>query len=695
MKFGKNHLFKETKIHHKLVLSFLLISLVPLSFNGVFTYLASKRAIANKIKDYSQESLTQKTVNISGKLEGYENISFQLIANTEVSSILTTMINSNDFFERYNMKKLFTQYLGGFKYNDEHILDMVFLNLEHESIYSLSDRVPKSFLESLPFKNFCQKINSTELAWSSLLPITDISGNTINSIIVGRKIQNNTNEDIGIFFVFIEEKSLDNLLNHELYLKEESTMLNKSTIKYSMLLDKQGQIISSPFKEYVGNNLNSFIKEDKPLDLLLGSTESETYSILDQTKVLLTCKPMENNWYILGVSPVSYLFDEISQLRWITYSLLILVGIFAFVVSWKVSKGISTPLNQVVNAMKLTEDGDLQKRTHINSRDELGYLGNAFNNMVEKFSTLILETKKAIQEVVQLGILMDQSAAEFTRTSEGVATAMEQITKGTMEQSTETEQTSSQILELAGGVDRVIQRTTDIEGIAQSTKGLGSHSQQAMKQLLEKSQETGEITDLIVRNINELTTEAKEIEQIIEAITNFAEQANLLAVNTAIEAARAGDAGRGFAVLAKKINRLSVQSKEAADNIGNILTGIQNKALVSAEIAEKAHQTVDEHIEAVNIVSKNFEEIIFAMDEAVTMANKVRLDLAQVNDFKESSVSSILNINSISEETAAAAEEVSSAAEEQTSTASEVQKLATTLKEMAVRLENTIKVFKI
>ena len=315
--------------------------------------------------------------------------------------------------------------------------------------------------------------------------------------------------------------------------------------------------------------------------------------------------------------------------------------------------------------------------------------------MVEKFSTLILETKKAIQEVVQLGILMDQSAAEFTRTSEGVATAMEQITKGTMEQSTETEQTSSQILELAGGVDRVIQRTTDIEGIAQSTKGLGSHSQQAMKQLLEKSQETGEITDLIVRNINELTTEAKEIEQIIEAITNFAEQANLLAVNTAIEAARAGDAGRGFAVLAKKINRLSVQSKEAADNIGNILTGIQNKALVSAEIAEKAHQTVDEHIEAVNIVSKNFEEIIFAMDEAVTMANKVRLDLAQVNDFKESSVSSILNINSISEETAAAAEEVSSAAEEQASTASEVQKLATTLKEMAVRLENTIKVFKI
>lgn len=212
---------------------------------------------------------------------------------------------------------------------------------------------------------------------------------------------------------------------------------------------------------------------------------------------------------------------------------------------------------------------------------------------------------------------------------------------------------------------------------------------------IKKSQETGEITDLIVRNINELTTEAKEIEQIIEAITNFAEQANLLAVNTAIEAARAGDAGRGFAVLAKKINRLSVQSKEAAGNIGNILTRIQNKALVSAEIAEKAHQTVDEHTESVNIVNKNFEEIIFAMDEAVKMASKVRLDLAQVNDFKESSVSSILNIHSISEETAAVAEEVSSATEEQASTASEVQKLATTLKEMAVKLENTIKVFKI
>ena len=430
------------QIRYKLVLFFLLIALVPLSLSGGVTYLCAKEAILNKAKDYSKESLTQKAINIRVKLENYEGISFQLIANNEINNTVDGMVNNPDFFKRYNMKGLFTQYLAGFKYGDDLIFDLVFIDPGLKLIYNLSDRVPQSFISSQPFNQFCQELNAHEFAWSSLLPVTNINGEIVNTVILGRKItKNGTNEKLGFFLIFLKEESLDRLLNHELYVEGKNSFLNKKRMKYTMLLHEQGQVISSPYKEHVGQEITTLIKKDKPLDLL---NQNETYSTLEHTKVLFTHQPLGHGWYLLNVFPVSYLFKDIVPLRWITLTLLILAGLFAFLLSWRLSKMIASPLNQVVNAMQQTEDGDLKQRTNITSEDELGYLGRAFNNMMDKFTTLIGDTKKAVDQVVQLSDLMNQSADEFTYTSEGVATAMEQITKGTVEQSTEVEKTSSE-----------------------------------------------------------------------------------------------------------------------------------------------------------------------------------------------------------------------------------------------------------
>jgi len=671
------------------MLFFLLIALIPLSFSGGVTFLFAKNAIINKIKDYSKESLAQKAVNIKVKLKNYEDISFQLIANSEINNIVNSMVNSPDFFERYNMKNLFTQYLAGFKYGDDLIFDMVFLDPGQKVVYNLSDRIPQSFFDTPTFRQYSQELDRHEFAWSSLLPVSNI-----NTVIFGRKItKNGTNEILGSFFIFLREESLDQILNHELYSEGNNGFLNKNKNKYSMIVSEDGRIISAPFKDFVGETITSLTKGHQPL--AFKNNQNEFYGSLENTRVLFAYQPLEYNWSILNVFPVSYLFKEIGWLRWITLSLLLLAGLFAFILSLRLSKMISTPLNQVVNSMRQTEDGDLRHRTNINSKDELGYLGKAFNKMVDKFSSLIIDTKKAVDQVVPLSELMNQSADELTQTSEGVAIAMERITMGTTEQSTEIEKTSSEILHLAKGIDQVMQRTGEIEGIAHSTKRLSLNSQEAMNLLLTKAKETGAITDLVYENINELTTEANEIGKITETITNFAEQANLLAINTAIEAARVGEAGRGFSVLSDEIDNLGAQSKKAAAMINSILSRIQEKALLSAEYVGQARQIVDEHFTAVTTVNDTFNEIITAMDKTVAMINQAALDLTQINLLKVSSVDSMLTINTISGETVSAAEEVSGAAEEQASTATQLQQLAFNLKIMAERLEEAIKVFRV
>lgn len=679
-------------IHYKLILYFLLIALVPLALSGGVSFLFTRNAIINKIKDYSRESLSQKAVNLRVKLENYEDLSFQLIANNEINHIVDLMVNSSGFFERYNMKNLLTQYLAGFKYGDDLIFDMVFLDPRQKVVYNLSDRVPQRFIDTPAFTEYARQLDDHEFLWSSLFPVPNIDQTTVNTVILGRKIgKNGTNEKLGTFFIFLREESLDQLLNYELYHGEKSQVPDRKRNKYSMLLDGDGRVISAPFKDYVGAMMTTLL--DQPLDLQ--KSRNGVYRGLEKTRVLLTSQPFADHWSLFNVYPVSYLFREITGLRWITFFLLLFAGGFAFLLSWRISKMISLPINQVVNTMKQTENGDLRHRTDIQSEDELGYLGKAFNMMMEKFSSLLVDTKKAVAQVVQFSEMMNQSAEALSQTSEGVASAMEQITRGTTEQSAEIEKTSSEILHLAEGIDQVLQRTGEVEAIARTTKRLSLNSQEAVNQLLVKAKETGEITDLVYERINELTAEANEIVKITEAITNFADQANLLAINTAIEAARVGEVGRGFAVLAGEIDKLGTQSKKAAAMINDILSRIQQKALLTTEYVGQAHRIVDGHLSAVTTVNDTFAEIIAAMDQTVTMINQAALDWAKVNRLKESAVESMLTISSIAGETASAAEEVSAAAEEQAGTATYLQQLAGNLKDMAGKLEEAIQIFKV
>ena len=151
----------------------------------------------------------------------------------------------------------------------------------------------------------------------------------------------------------------------------------------------------------------------------------------------------------------------------------------------------------------------------------------------------------------------------------------------------------------------------------------------------------------------------------------------------------------GFAVVADEVNKLAAQSQSAAKSINQLLTEIETKTLTSTKTAAKAHQIAMEQLDAVQQTQRAFDDITKAMRILVSHLSEVDTHLQGINDVKDQTLQAILNINSISEETAASSQEVAAAIEEQTAVTEEVGRMANQLQKMSEELVSGIVKFRI
>ena len=287
---------------------------------------------------------------------------------------------------------------------------------------------------------------------------------------------------------------------------------------------------------------------------------------------------------------------------------------------------------------------------------------------------------------------MENSSKESADNSASVAVAIQQISQGAFEQSTEAEKAPI-ANDLAEKIELAVTKFEEIGTTTRATKELSINSKDAVRVLLQRAEETDQITKEITRNSAQLHISMEKIREITDVITGITEQTNLLALNASIEAARAGEAGRGFAVVATEINKLANQSREAAETINQILGEIQLLSSMAAKTSDEAHQVVGEHMAAVDTVRNLFDEISAAMDNIITNNDQMVPLIGIINEYKEQTIQAIMNISTISEESASSSEEVAAISEEQTFFANQVKDLANKLHDLAVELVQATDVF--
>ncbi len=675
----------KISIRRRLIIFFLLLSIVPVLLLGPITYQYAKNTITNKITKYSLQSLVQASIPLDLLIQKYEDLSVQLQVDLGYQALIKDYFNNGTVLSADESIKIFDDTLA----YDANVRGLILGSLNHTN----------SFLGAGfgDLESSYSRLKETSVYHEALEKLGQLCWGIVDNDLLMTRIVIDlaTGEPMGVFAVIFNGLKINQMINFGSL--ELSDSLSFGSSPYSILIRAEGEILSSPFTEEMGLTINDLI-DGVEINNILENKSASGYFFdrLRNNDTLVTYYMMSSkDWYLLSFAPHDYLFKEIRAIGTIIFGFIILLLLISVTFSYTVSLGISNPLNQVKEAMAKAQNGDLTVKVEINTRDELHDLGNSFNFMTARIGDLIRKVKEAIATVANRSKVLEYSSVQSTQSAEGIAIASNEITKGTIEQTAEAEKTANQMTVLANEIEVAATKFTEVELVSAHTRDLSIRSKSIMEELIQKANESNQITETITTDISELNKSSEEIRNVTNLITNIAEQTNLLALNAAIEAARAHELGSGFAVVADEVNKLANRTDTAAKAINDLLKGIQDKAHNSTINVYKAHEIVLEQLKVVSQTQETFDEIIRGMDLIVDRVVDVNDHVQRINKVKDETTQSVINISSISEQSAASSEEVGASIEEQTAISEQVREMANELNAMAEKLVEAILKFNV
>ncbi|MHB8130862.1 MAG: methyl-accepting chemotaxis protein [Mobilitalea sp.] len=398
---------------------------------------------------------------------------------------------------------------------------------------------------------------------------------------------------------------------------------------------------------------------------------------------------------ICALVPKSTILNEVKNIKTLSFAFVSIACIIAILIVFLIAGGISRAISSLNKSISQASKGDLTAKFNTKRKDEFLSLSNGISDMMANMRTLIGEVQEVGSTVSDSAVSLTSTSGELLDATKGISRTIDEIGQGIVQQAEDTELCLNQMSNLSDQINQVYSNTNEIEQIANSTKAISSEGVLIIDELNSKSKATSEITQDVIRKIQEFEVQSKKIEGFVNIINDIASQTNLLSLNASIEAARAGDAGRGFAVVAEEIRKLADQSVNAAKQIQNTVKDIykQNKETVTT--AEKAESIVDSQTESLAKTVTVFDNISNHVNDLANNLKDILIRIKTIESAKEDTLNAIQNISAVTEETAASSEEVNATVLNQIDTVERLQEAAIVLEDDAKKLEDAIKIFKI
>lgn len=588
-------------VRSKIIALFLLVSLMPLVIFSLTSYALSSHTLVENSKELTKDLVDSKAQSISEWLNSRMD-EISLAAKTDILQSMDP--------ERIN------KYLIQVKEQSPVYDDINFAGTDGITIASSDGHIGISVVDRDYFQN---ALDGTPVI-SDILT-SKVTGNRI--INIASPVLDDSGETIGVVFA---ASNFDILAN--------SFLNDENEVSKYLLLDNDGIIQVIENDEMIGLPVEEANFHETLTQVLTKDVQSDINTYMDaagEESVIVHSSIPLTGYDLYMSTPMNEIYKDVKPLQMMSIWAVVISAIVVIAISILVSGNISKPISQVTKFVQRVASGDLTRtEIAIKRKDEIGDLGANFTLMVSSLHDIIDRVRS---------------------TSEQVAAAAQQL-------SASTEEVASGSSDQANSVQNIAHLFKEFNEAIESVAIAANEASELGNQMVQIAKEGGQVVEEslvgmqeVNRKVAQLEGDSNQIGSIIEVIDDIAEQTNLLALNAAIEAARAGEQGRGFAVVADEVRKLAERSSSATKQITEIIKNMQTNMKDSVDSVKSA-------VSNTSHISLSFEKLINIITESSLKTNEIAAASEEQSAQSKEVLQTIETISASTEESAAASEEM-------------------------------------
>ncbi|WP_240840486.1 methyl-accepting chemotaxis protein [Acidaminobacter sp. JC074] len=407
-----------------------------------------------------------------------------------------------------------------------------------------------------------------------------------------------------------------------------------------------------------------------------------------------------SNGWVLGVAPVTdEIFAGLHRLRFITFMITFVAIIIAAIIASLVGSSIARPVKRITAIITRISHLDLRSDPAddklLKYRDETGLMAQELKTMTSSLNTFVHEL---MSQAGQLNVDADHlytATVETSQSIEQVSNAVTELASGANKQSEDTSQSMEKLYTLDSKINDVVDNTSIMIDQTTRVKDVNMQTSKTLDALNTNLTTTNDTINNVANQIQDLKVKSTAIGEVTGLIDQIAEQTNLLALNAAIEAARAGEAGKGFAVVADEVRKLAEETSILTKKITESMNEIQEGIDESNQEMHKVKDVIESNTEISNNVEKAFDQTIMSINDVMNQISLLNENIDQVQAVKDVVIEALRNISEITEGNAASAEEVSASVEQQSATMITIEDMSKTLSQIAQSINDNVDKFEV